>query len=474
MSKTACNASILLLLTGVAGAQMVASAPGHGNPPGQEPEIHKVTVYPGAAPRPALKRRLTYSVLETEPGNAAVHYLTILSLAESIAQDAIEEVDKLLEFPPDGDFPVERARRALAPFASVLRRCALAARTRHCDWQTPIRHEGISTLLPSLTPIREIARALALRARLHIAEGAHEAAIEDLRIGYGLARHVAAGETLIHGLVGLAISGLMHEHVEMLSQSPDAPNLYWALAGLGRDLPDLRTGLAHERHWVLLSVPELADVEQLELSQAGWRNLLEKVFGQLSPATAEINSSALGWAILAYPQAWQDLLDRGYDAKTVEAMPVAKAILLASLHHYRIARDEQFKWFLLPYAQARAGLERTGRPAGASADIRSGFPFSILLPSLGRAYYVQARSDRRLAVLQTLHGLRAWAAVHGTLPETLDAMAATTPAPIDSITGRAFAYRLAEGKARLRLEGAGGERTEIYEITLGAAEAKGD
>jgi hypothetical protein len=478
MSSIARTATILLLLTGVAGAQLAALAPGHGNPSDEPVRVHKVTIHPAAEPTPALKWRLTYSVLDNEAGNAAVHYLTVLSLAETIKDEAVDEIDKLLEIPPDGDFPVDRARRALEPFGNVLRRCALAGRTRRCDWQTPIRHEGIATLLPSLTAFRSIAKALALRTQMHIAAGEYQAAVEDLRIGYAMADHLAEGETLIQGLVGLAISGLMHARVEQLTQAPGAPNLYWALAGLERELPDLRTGLNSEMHWVFLSVPELAELERLELSIEGWRDLLDKVFGQLNPAAvdvkAEVNATVLGWAILAYPQARQDLLDRGYDAEAVEAMPVAKAILLSSLHHYRIARDKQFKWFLLPYAQARFGQERTGRPGGASADIRSGFPFSILLPSLRRAYYVQARSERQLAVLQILHGLRAWAAENGRLPDALGAMAPTTPAPADPVTGKAFGYRLVDGKARLRLVGVEGEETQIYEITLGGAETKGD
>ena len=68
--------------------------------------------------------------------------------------------------------------------------------------------------LDDIQECRSYARLLKLKTRLQIADGDLDGAIETLQTGYALARHVACGETFIHALVGMSISGLMNEEVE--------------------------------------------------------------------------------------------------------------------------------------------------------------------------------------------------------------------------------------------------------------------
>ncbi len=59
-------------------------------------------------------------------------------------------------------------------------------------------------LLPEIQKMRELARMLKLRCRLHIAEGKLDEALHDVQIGFTMGRHVGEGPTLIQSLVGMA------------------------------------------------------------------------------------------------------------------------------------------------------------------------------------------------------------------------------------------------------------------------------
>ena len=69
----------------------------------------------------------------------------------------------------------------------------------------------VGALLPGVQSTRSFARALSARAMLHLGNGRHEAAWEDIMTCHRLGRLVAEGPTLIEALVGIAIDSIASE-----------------------------------------------------------------------------------------------------------------------------------------------------------------------------------------------------------------------------------------------------------------------
>ena len=57
------------------------------------------------------------------------------------------------------------------------------------------------------------------------------------------------------------------------------------------------------------------------------------------------------------PRAKADLIAAGYSQKQLDTMPPAQIVLLHIVETYDQIRDDLFKWFHLPYLQAKEGLE---------------------------------------------------------------------------------------------------------------------
>ena len=95
-----------------------------------------------------------------------------------------------------------------------------------------------------------------------------------------------------------------------------------------------------------------------------WRNLLLKLVETVRkwgdshfPKDADALTMT-GLSLQGYPRAKQYLVEHGQPAAEVEAMPVAQAIMLYTVHVYDELRDYQFKWMFLPYGEAGRGWHR--------------------------------------------------------------------------------------------------------------------
>ncbi len=254
--------------------------------PVEPAKVIKITLHPMAQPRPALKYRLLPSFLDCRPGNAAVMWNRLPAERTAYFHDLDklwETTDQWMEIPIND--PREKEFRAKHPeicsVGDLYADMARAARYESCDWQLPI-HEGnaFQILLPELNQLRTFGRLLAAKARLEIAEGKYDQAVETLQTGLALARDAAKGPTLIHGLVGAAIAGprILASQIEQFIQRPDAPNLYWALSALPRPLIDFRPGFEAESNSLFLQFPELRDLDKKDLSAEDWRKLLGTMF----------------------------------------------------------------------------------------------------------------------------------------------------------------------------------------------------
>jgi len=458
------------------------------------PKVVKVTLHPMPEPRPALKHRLLPSLLDCRPGNAAVLWNRIPAerqgyFNELYKQGGVwERVEKWMEIPVSdprekqfrdedkrkyaGNWPMVDFIRDV-PYADMAR----AARFESCDWQLPI-HEGnvYSIMLPEVNQLRQYGRLLAAKARLEIAEGNYDQAVETLQTGLALARDTAKGPTLIHALVGSAIASIVMNQTEQLVQRPDAPNLYWALTALPQPLIDYRLGFEVESNGLFLQFPELRDLDKKELAPDQWTKLLEKTTGKgfFSRGAANdrgeslIELSTVALALQGYPVAKQYLIEHGRAASEVEAMPVAKAILVYSVQRYRELCDESHKAIFLPYADGKKWLQQAEEAVKMAASRREEIiPFATtLLPALNNAKISEPRLEWSLARLRILEALRIYAAAHdGKLPERLEDIA-EVPIPRNPFDDKPFHYHRDANRAVLDSEQGPPGLPWRYEITM--------
>ena len=429
-------------------------------------ESSKITLYPVGEPTPALKHRLLPAMPDLIPGNAAVYYGKVT--AEQLPLFSNRELwQKISDW---NSTPLEDLRRdevyRQLQFTAVYYHLARAARCEFCDWQLPIGEEdSYSILLPAAQQLREFSRFLGARARAEIAEGRYADAIRTLEIGYALGRNAAEGETLVNGLVGIAICGIMSRQTLQLIQQPEAPNLYWALSRLPRPMIDLRRAADVEMNAVYWSFPELQDAENSTQDAEYWRRALLALWQKFVPLAGadELWMTKRPEALTAlclrgYPMAKRALVEQGMDPERVEAMPVGQVVAIYTMRTYNELRDDMFKWFYLPYAEgherARKAEQRLRKSRYESQEV---VPLAgMLMPAVSACRAAVARCDREFALLRILEALRIYGATHGgQLPKSLDDVT-EVPIPEDPYTGRPFKYTL-RGDAAL-LEGPEGPK----------------
>jgi len=414
-----------------------------------EEKAVRITIHPAAEARPSLEYQLLPPFLDRTPGNAAVHYgkVNAQQLVFFGNPDLQEKIGNWTRTPLD-ELPRDEVRETVQSpliFDSLRR----AARCEQCDWLLPI-HEGdfFTIHLPELSQMRSFARLLALKARLQIAEGEFDEAIRTLQAGYAMGRNAAEGQTLINGLVGVAISNIMSNQLQEMIQQPGAPNLYWALTMLPRPIVDMQPGIEGEMDSLYLMLPELRNLDDTPRTADQWRHLLhrfwEKVasYADLSKTAARPEALTV-LSIAGYPAAKDALIERGRSHEAVEAMPVPQVILIYTLETYDELRDDLFKWFYVPYSEALDGSrEAEENLRRAVRERREILPVAnVFLPAIRAAHTAIARNDREIAGLRTIEALRIYAAANeGRLPEKLDDL--TVPVPVDPFTGEPFHYQL--------------------------------
>jgi len=439
-----------------------------------EPSPKVILIRPAGEPSPALRYRLLSERRDLIPGNAAIFYhRAIEALIGTTYRARIAVLEKRPvpggepesgEDPvstwlglPLEQFPKDEVRLYLSHRRTALYELELGTRRDSCDWEFQRRDEGYSLLLPDIQETRSLGYLLALRVRLDIAEGRIEDAIQGIRTGLTLARHVNENGFTIQSLVAAAIAQRFADILEEVVQAPGCPNLYWSLTALRRPFIDLASALEFEKNAFDQEFPLLRDIEtevwSLETARS-FGEALEKTGGTLFQSWPRVQTSLglpsvedfrghgafLARIARSYPEAKRALLAEGIPPQRVEAMPTIQVVALHSYREYLVQRDEIFKWMSLPYPQSHAGLSE------ASSQVfereASGIPFGSLLPGIQSVSAATVRLDRRFAVLRIVEGVRQYAASHdGALPPDLAALS-ESPAPDDPATGQPFAYKL--------------------------------
>jgi hypothetical protein len=457
----------------------------------KKPTIYRMTVSPAAEPKPALKYHFLVPPVDQIHDNAATLYYYALGFEGPDLIDKLDEVlakddDELFFSGPLDKFPAKDAENLtqwLQPESSYFLVLQRAARCDYARWEETIREQGIWAMLPHIQKSRGLANALQIRARLQIQRGQLNDAIETLRLGYALSRHLGKATTLVQMLVGIAIDGALAEQVRTLIAADDSPNLYWALTDLASDRIQLRQGMSYESQVWEFTVHELADIDKRIFSADEAFQMAKKVAeaggsmtrgGRGQPAIDQ--AELLGAAVVLYPRARRNLLAAGYDEKRIDAMPIAQVVLLSWWREFVEIRDNAFKWILLPDAELVQHLQDIYQGTFAAERKGEGGIFTAALPAVQATIHARFRNQRYCDQLRIVEALRMYAAEHGRWPNKLDDVTAVS-IPVDPATGKPFRYSVASGVAMLEPPeiGAlpGGPAVDIrYELTLRKPVAK--
>jgi hypothetical protein len=442
--------------------------------------IVSLTLHPTKETVPALRYVLLPPLLERTPGNAAVVYNKLDSEMSDESKRLLEEKARQWLDLPLADLPRKDVREHLARWQGKLDDLRMAARRESCDWELPLRERTfVAILLPELQSIRKYGFLLALQARLQVADGQFDKAVDTLQSGFSLARQLAEGETLIHGLVGAATFANMLKPLDDLIQQPNSPNLYWALTALPQPIIDLRKGLESEAEMLYLSYPDLRPAERDRLRPESFELSIRRMVRELTeagvatvPTESGTKTSLTAQIVAGYPKARARLLERGRTVEQLDKMKQLETVAIDALELYDELRDRMFRNFYLPYWEADKRLAREEDLLRDEAKSQEIIPLaSLLLPSLGKAHFAQAKTERSVAAHRVIEAIRLHAITNdGKLPTTLDEIK-VVPIPIDPTTGKPFQYRREGALAKLISDGGRPEKPSmgvVYELRMTA------
>jgi hypothetical protein len=459
--------------------------------------IVHLAVTPAAEPSPVMKYRLMPRDIDLRPGNAAPYYYRALletrTTMDRLRKEFGDEYDEWYygdPHIPTSQLPLAKLRKADGYAASALEGPVTEATARRsCDWQLELDQlrgaDVIAFHLTEFQQLRDLARMLAIRARLAIAEGRYDDALRALRMNFRVAVDTGNEPLIVCGLIGIAIAGVNDDALAELIAAPNSPNLYWALTELPQPLVDLRPADRFESDIGARVFPLIHNAETTDRSPEEWNRLVKQTvrdmagqdteyFRGLDPLGADL--SATGFALIGYSLAKEHLIAEGMDRNKVEAMAVGQVLAIYSERVYeRHANEFETLWYVPFWEMDRRYRDAEGklndaRPLWGGAD-RELFPFAMsLLPAMQAARTAQVKQDRDIAAFRVIEALRMYAADHaGSLPAKLDEIRAV-PVPLNPATGKPFVYRLDGKVAVLELplsDGIPGVNRR-YEITIAA------
>jgi hypothetical protein len=466
------------------------------NKPDAKPELKVVNlvVYPAPMPRPAMKFRLLPRLSEQTPGNAALLYDTIFiriaeedGTKEALSKDMKDEkekekfytnADKLslwLDTPLD-KLPKDEIRKILDNVEPwCMEYAEMASHRMQCDWEIPIReiNNPSEIHLPELHRARSLARILAMKARLSLAEGKPEDALKTLQIGFALSRQIGNGkETGINYLVGNAITNMMRDQLLDLTQLKDAPSLYWSLSNLPHPFLNYHNAIEWEELSVEIFIRELQEARKGQHSPEQWQKLWEDLVEKINNANSELAGyrkiqkiekyDAKKMLEEKYPLAQDYLIGLGWTKKEIQSMAPAHVLLLAGAESWEEIHDGFTKWLGINYSQWPSNLPENYDDLLQNSGQN---PLVIFLPPIRAFVRAQARTERALESLRCIEAIRLYAYSHeGKLPDSLDDIK-EVPVPTNPMTGKPFSYLL-EGDTAVLLADGDTEKNYEYRIKI--------
>jgi hypothetical protein len=447
---------------------------------GKEPT--QLNLRPAAAPEPALRYRLLPELMDQEPGNAVEVYKQAIEALKKARKEsdggATGDVLRWLKLPAD-ELPRDEARKLLDRYTEVFRLADRAARCESSDWRLVerVRQGGVETKFVEIPPTVELARLLALRARLAIVEGRTDQALHDLQTGLAAAKQIGDGPLFVCPLLGAAFATFTLKELELFLSQEKTPNLYWALTALPRPFLDLRKPLEGERYGTYAFFPGLLEAARDPNAGPLTPEQMKGCAGALAkwPLVDKGGAGRAGVALLIrakHAGAKAALVAAGRPRDKVEQMPHVQVALLHATQQFDRQLDAFVKLQSLPYAEARQGLEEAIRTvseerAPSRLPSREVPALTLSQPQMVKSLFeTRAALDRQIAALRCVEAVRLYAAGHGgKLPAAL-ADIKEVPVPHDPVTGKPFAYRLEGRSAALEGPATGGVSALAYELAL--------
>jgi hypothetical protein len=434
--------------------------------PPDEPPVTPLVISPAAEPVPALKYQLLAPLGEQTHGNGALDYERAMNQNPPAFDE--KKLNSWLELPPDR-LPSKEVEAALKVYAPLFAGLELASQRDQCNWELPVSRDGFNTRVEQFQVIRVAAKGLALRARLQIAHDDLAGALSSMSTIFKLGRDCNQGHLLITAIIGCAAAAQNTDTLEAFVQRPQAPNLYWALTDLPSPLIDIRPAIDLEALAIDYEFPQLAVFRSRRLSADEARRLSDELLKRwvrdvnamvppvvLAPVGKTFEEARTRFASAAKAaNDKQILLDAGWSKADVAAMPAEQVAWLISDYHWRVYRDEHFKWAGVPQPQRSSGVrqaeQRLKEFLAAEGNPLADFELVKFMPAGGTLYASVDRRDRAIALFRVVEAIRLYAAAHqGALPSALDKIDAV-PIPRDPTTGKPFLYHLA-GDATASLE----------------------
>lgn len=416
-----------------------------------------------------------YDMIE---GNAAVHYLQAMGFLEQQpalqwrrdfeyknAQAAIAAEQPVDSFPPHvwrqthpNDLPVDEVNNYLSSMSFQVGLLAEAARRKYCSFDRNYKEidDPLSYTIPEVQAMRDLNRTQELRYLLAIAENRVEDAIAILGQQFSMAIHLAQDPIGPSCLVGIGCASSGWENAFFLSEHPQSPNLYWAIAALPKPLVDLNTALSYESQHIYASFKFLREVNSQPTPQTFWDRPLKQVADLIDranqfsgqnpgPMLSDLGSFGVTLSIAsAVPQARQYLRNvENLSDEELDQLPDAQIYFLAVRRAFDTFHDAYSKWLHVPHWQRENRLKEQDQMLVESLSKYQFFGFltNYFLPAYRYYMIAQTRLDQQIALLQTAEAIRHWLAVHNNeFPHSLADL--DLPAPDDPATGKPFQYIL--------------------------------
>jgi len=437
--------------------------------------LRTVTLAPKAEHKPALAIRFIPDSFNAKPGNAAIFYLKAGGFFEQsaalLAKRKFEEDARLAARAGDyepfvwldtkvKDLPLERVKEYLAYTSFQPHLLEEAAARLHCDFDRQIKtvENPAGFLLPEIQAIRDIARLQSLRFLVAISEDRTEDAVKILGQLIAMGPHLCQDPFLVSNLVGTACVGIGMQQAHYLSEHPNAPNLYWAIAQLPNPLIHLDRSLAYEREFLFEQVKALREVDDIAKPEGYWSEFLDRfstsIKGIGSPFDEFETTGKAGLTIAIganVPKAREYLIEiEGMNHNKLDTLPNTQIFFLAMRRFYERYRDEEFKSQFLPHDGQKTAFSDS--PEYAALVARYGLitqPTSSFLPSVHASISASQRLQQQFALWQTIEAIRHHLATNDNkFPISLVEL--ELPAPYDPRTNKPFHYVVHASGATLK------------------------
>lgn len=443
-----------------------------------------LSLAPSEPSQSALTHRLYPENSTLFDRNSAIYYhrsVYILDTSEARLRAQDNNPDTTLAFSKDyldGELTpqlLQRMRTWLQIHEYTLKEIGFAVRSNHCDWQLipeEARDNWYFLHVSELQSCRALARLLAVKARVEIADGNFDKAIEAIQFCNKMAADVHRSKLIVGSMVGNSCAGIMQRPIQEFMQAKDSPSLYWPLATLPNEVTDVRQTVRNQLSRTRNGDGLFANPENPKTLDE-WRVEANKYINRLVIVQAingRVNVSH-EVTIRCYPIAKQLLLNDGMPPNELEAMPSIQVVAIARSRISNWMLDELEKGLRLNDLECQkyfAKLESrvADHPFNTAfiSELSLTPSLDVTLAPIQQLLQSTSYLQRKRCAFQVIEAIRLHLGATGELPKSLDEIT-IVPVPLNPETGKPFRYEFKDKEAKLFDFGLRKVTATVYEIT---------